>query len=65
MPCPIAKLVGRTFDLYVVLDDTSMSEASDLLSKVSAEEGVGLAILRFVGIGAFVVRTFVFGIVYR
>ena len=58
-------MVRRTSDLYVVLDDTSMSEVSDLLSKVSAVEGVGLAILRFVGIGAFLVRTFVFGMVYR
>ena len=58
-------MVRRTSDLYVVLDDTSMSEVSDLLSKVSAVEGVELAILRFVGIGAFLVRTFVFGMVYR
>lgn len=39
-----------------------MSEPSDLLWKVSAVEGVGLAILRFVGIGVSLV-TFVFGMV--
>lgn len=65
MMCQNARLGGCTFDLYDTLEDASMSEASDLLLDVSALEGVGLAIVRFVGIEVLLVKTLVFGLMQR